>query len=199
MCRFLLFSFRSTSLVVLARHWTIHCWLEMGLYDLLQRTRHLVSAWISSFSWKPSERSSDPRSPLKAVLSFVVRFCATLSAVNLVISQDKKNPNSAIYGQDVIQVGWCKSPLNMSSNGSQEIFSASSWTTGRSRHWSPPLVVFVQIPPKGELKSVVDKVKESFGNLFTGVKDTFGSISPIEPEDAPEADKKWSNRLSTSI
>ncbi|BBN09589.1 hypothetical protein MPTK1_4g20930 [Marchantia polymorpha subsp. ruderalis] len=62
---------------------------------------------------------------------------------------DKKNPNSAIYGQDVIQ-----------------------------------------IPPKGELKSVVDKVKESFGNLFTGVKDTFGSISPIEPEDAPEADKK---------
>ncbi|KAG6556978.1 hypothetical protein Mapa_001394 [Marchantia paleacea] len=62
---------------------------------------------------------------------------------------DKKNPNSAIYGQDVIQ-----------------------------------------IPPKGELKSVVEKVKEGFGNLFTGVKDTFGSITPINPEDAAEADKK---------
>ncbi|KAL2632035.1 hypothetical protein R1flu_016721 [Riccia fluitans] len=62
---------------------------------------------------------------------------------------DKKNPNSALYGQDV-----------------------------------------VQIPPKGELKSVVEKVKEGFGNLFTGVKDTFGSINPITPEEGSEGEKK---------
>jgi hypothetical protein len=44
-----------------------------------------------------------------------------------------------------------------------------------------------QIPPEGELVSFVDKVKEGIANIASGVKDTFGSISPLASEPEPQA------------
>lgn len=47
-----------------------------------------------------------------------------------------------------------------------------------------------QIPPEGELVSFVDKVKEGFSNIASGVKDTFGSMSPLTSEVEPESESE---------
>ncbi|CAM6105873.1 unnamed protein product [Calypogeia fissa] len=54
----------------------------------------------------------------------------------------------------------------------------------------------IEIPPEGELTSIMDKVKEGFANIASGVKDTFGSISPITPE--PEAQQPESESKPVS-
>lgn len=46
----------------------------------------------------------------------------------------------------------------------------------------------LQIPPQAELKSVVDKVKDFFGNTVGSIKESFGSISSLSTGSQEQTD-----------
>ncbi|CAK9875717.1 unnamed protein product [Sphagnum jensenii] len=52
----------------------------------------------------------------------------------------------------------------------------------------------IQVPPQEELKSVVDKVKDFFGNTVEGVKESFGSLSTLPSGSQEGAEKKTDSK-----
>lgn len=47
-----------------------------------------------------------------------------------------------------------------------------------------------QLPPQEELKTVVDKVKDFFGNATTGAKESFGKLTTLGSLTGEESESK---------
>eukprot|EP01018_Ginkgo_biloba_P022713 Gb_02068 [translate_table: standard] len=70
-----------------------------------------------------------------------------------------------------------------------------------SRGAEDGIVHLREIPPKDELKSVVDRVKDFFGNAASGVKESFGRISSLNneaEEDAGTPGKEQKSKAGTT-